>query len=112
MKRIFTAWTLLLVFSSMLLVTSFHIHEREAQEETECSDCVRHSCQGHLTNVVSWSHDCVLCQFLTLTYVATGAIVISVLSREVCVSIAVRQYPVRTADSGIVGLRAPPAFSI
>lgn len=112
MKRLITAWALLLIFSSMLLLTSLHVHEGQAKETTECNDCVRHSCQGHLTNVVSWSHDCVLCQFLTLTYVAVATVVLSVVSKDVCVRTAVRQYPVHIGDGGVVGLRAPPAFSI
>ena len=79
---------------------------------TECADCVHHSCHGHLTHTALWTHDCVLCQFLTLTFVALGTISLFIINKVLSVRINAQQRMVCVAYRGIVGLRAPPAFSI
>ena len=97
----------------MLVISSLHVHEDGAvAAETECADCVHHSCHGHLTQMATWTHDCLLCQFLTLTFVATAAVTIHIINKVVSSSIDARRCNVCVAHSGIVGLRAPPAFSI
>jgi len=97
----------------MLVISSLHVHEDGAvAAETECADCVHHSCHGHLTQMATWTHDCLLCQFLTLTFVATAAVTLHIITKVVSSSIDARRCNVCVAHSGIVGLRAPPAFSI
>ena len=97
----------------MLVFSSLHVHEDStATAETECTDCVHHSCHGHLTQMATWTHDCVLCQFLTLTFVATAAVTLYIINKVGSKMIDVRRRNVCVAYSGIVGLRAPPAFSI
>ena len=104
---------LLAVFVPMLLLSSIHVHEESAVVSTTgCVDCVHHNCHGHMTSMDQWTHDCVLCQFLTLTFVATAAICLIAINKLGCSSIDARQCHVGIAHSGIVGLRAPPAFSI
>ena len=68
-KRHFASWVLLAVFVPMLLFSSLHIHE-SAVEEISCTDCVHHVCHGHIAQQAAHLHECVLCQFLTLTFVA------------------------------------------
>lgn len=112
-KRHIAPWLLLAVFVSMLVLSSLHVHEDStATAETECTDCVHHSCHGHLTQMATWTHDCVLCQFLTLTFVATAAVTLYIINKVGSKRIDVRRRNVCVAYSGIVGLRAPPAFSI
>jgi len=96
----------------MLIFSSLHVHEDSAAAETECADCVHHSCHGHLTQMATWTHDCVLCQFLTLTFVATAAVTLFIFNKVIGSMIDARRCDVCVAYSGIVGLRAPPAFSI
>ena len=62
----------------MLLLSSVHIHESGETIETECADCVHHSCHGHMTVMPHWVHDCVLCQFLTLPMLAAVMLAITV----------------------------------
>lgn len=69
-KRHIASWVLLVVFVPMLLISSLHIHESVADSEYSCMECVHHVCHGHLTQQSAHLHDCVLCQFLTLTFVA------------------------------------------
>lgn len=79
---------------------------------TECKDCVHHSCHGHLTQMATWTHDCLLCQFLTLTFVATAAVTLFIINKVISSRIDALRRDVNVAYSGIVGLRAPPVFSI
>ena len=97
----------------MLIFSSFHVHEDGAAAAvTECADCLHHSCHGHLTQMATWTHDCVLCQFLTLTFVATAAVTLLIIHKVASSRIDAQRRNVCVAHSGIVGLRAPPAFSI
>ena len=111
-KRVVASWALLAVFLPMLLISSLHIHEERVETATACADCMQHSCHGHLMQLSSWSHECVLCQFLTLTFAAAAAVVLVYINKVVRVHFDARQRQVCVAHSGIVGLRAPPAFSI
>ena len=65
-----------------------------------------------MSSLVQWSHECVLCQFLTLTFVATAVAGLTIINKVFVSGIDARQCHVCMAHSGIVGLRAPPAFSI
>ncbi len=75
-RRHIASWMLLAVFVPMLLLSSVHVHETGETRETECADCVHHNCHGHLTAMATWAHDCVLCQFLTLSML--GAVLMAV----------------------------------
>jgi hypothetical protein len=78
MRRQLSAWILLAVFLPMLLLSSVHIHEASETIDTECADCVHHNCHGHLTAMATWAHDCVLCQFLTLTMLTAAVVAVTV----------------------------------
>lgn len=111
--RHIASWLLLAVFVPILIVSSLHVHTASTTSSlTECADCVHHNCHGHLSQMVSWSHECVLCQFLTLTFVATDAIILVFVKNKVGGCIVTRCRNICVAHSGIVGLRAPPVFSI
>jgi hypothetical protein len=108
LRRHITSWLLLAVFVPMLVLSSVHIHETGETITTECVDCVHHSCHGHMTAGVTWAHDCVLCQFLTLTMLAVAAsIVLFLWSRgeRVFAPIDCR---VAMLARGVVTLRGPP----
>lgn len=112
-RRHIAPWLLLAVFLPMLLFSSLHVHEESnTTAVTECADCVHHNCHGHLTQTATWMHDCVLCQFLTLTYVASAAVSILIINKVLGSRGDAERRNVCVAHSGIVGLRAPPAFSI
>ena len=111
-KRQIASWVLLAVFLPMFLLSSIHVHEGGVTTTTECADCMQHNCHGHLMQLSSWSHECVLCQFLTLTFAAAVAVALVFINKVVRVRIDALQRQVCAAHSGIVGLRAPPAFSI
>ncbi|MBR2206207.1 MAG: hypothetical protein IJ898_07640 [Prevotella sp.] len=69
---------MLAVFLPMLIFSSLHIHEIPQTTDTECSDCVHHNCHGHLTAMATWAHDCVLCQFLTLSMLTAAMMAVTI----------------------------------
>ena len=112
-RRHIASWLLLAVFVPMLVFSSLHVHDdSKAAALTECADCVHHSCHGHLIQTASWMHDCVLCQFLSLVFMAIGTISLIIINKVVSARINAQQRNVCVAFRGIIGLRAPPAFSI
>ena len=72
-KRHIAAWLLLAVYVSMLILSSMHVHGNVATGELACDECVQHQCHGHLMQFSGDFHQCVLCQILTLSYVAAAS---------------------------------------
>lgn len=108
-KRHIASWVLLAVYLPMLLLSSLHIHETSMDGATECAECVKHQCHGHLIQLSDGVHQCVLCQILTLSYVAsaTGALLYvqpnrSILSTRYCQVLCPK-------NQVVLSLRAPPA---
>ncbi len=70
---------MLAVFVPMLVFSSLHVHEGGTSSAgAECTDCVEHCCHGHLSQMASWTHDCVLCHFQTLTMLTAAVIAVAV----------------------------------
>ena len=108
-KRSLCSWVLLAVFVPMLLFSSLHLHQDEQSAQTECAECVDHHCTGHLGQQSVSFHACVLCQFISLSYIAV-AVATAVLFNKVCARVLVsQQYHCQTALLGAISLRAPPA---
>ena len=100
---------LLAVYLPMLLLASIHVHDVEvAVVEQECTDCVHHNCHGHLMASAFSMHECVLCQFLSLTFTAASAAAVVFFCRIFSVRYAWTQNAVCMPDFGVPGLRAPP----
>lgn len=99
---------LLAVYLPMLLLSSLHVHETAEYGETACAECVHHQCHGHLSQLSDGMHQCVLCQILTLTYIAaaTGAL-LCLQSKHGILYAQLRQRLCLTS-LGVVSLRAPP----
>ena len=110
MRRQLSAIILLAVFLPMLVLSSVHIHESDEAIKTECADCVHHSCHGHLTALTTWAHDCVLCQFLTLTML-TAAVMVVTLYVHVCkCNHAQPLHAFRAVCCGTIVTRGPPTM--
>lgn len=100
---------LLAVYLPMLLLASLHVHDVEATAvEQECTDCVHHNCHGHLTASAFSMHECVLCQFLSLTFTAAKVTAVVFFCRVFSVCYARTQRAASMPDFGVPGLRAPP----
>lgn len=107
-KRHIASWMLLAVFVPMLLISSLHIHESSPAEETTCAECVQHQCHGHLTQLSDGIHQCLLCQCLTLTFVAAVICAVVLFNHVSKTLIAQRQSDIHFNVCGIPTLRAPP----
>lgn len=108
--RQISACVLLAVFLPMLMLSSLHIHEAPQTSDTECSDCVHHNCHGHLTATATWTHNCVLCQFLTLPMLAAIMVAVMVYV-HVCKKF--RAQPIcdcHTVCCGAIVTRGPPTI--
>ena len=110
-RRHIAWWLLLAVFLPMLLLSSVHVHGTEGTiGETECADCVHHSCHGHMTSTAAWTHDCVLCQFLTLTSLTAAVLAITA---YIQVSKKCQAQPLcgcHTACCGLIVTHGPPSL--
>lgn len=107
-KRHIASWVLLAVYLPMLLVSSFHIHRIKRVYEVECKACVQYQCHGHLLQLSEGVHQCVLCQILTLTYVAAATgVLLCYQPKHKAVYVRYCQTPC-LAYKGFIGLRAPP----
>ena len=108
-KRIVSAWLLLSVFASMILLSGLHRHETVANAAIDCADCTHHvHHSGHLTADASHMDDCVLCQFLSLVY--TPATVLQVVI-PFCLTIQVIACSVNLVPCEAdlhISTRAPP----
>ena len=104
-----TVWMLLAVFVPMLILSSIHVHENSNVFVDECNECVQHHCHGHLVQQTVSMHDCVLCQFLSLTTLAATVVTLVLFNNVGKIRIAQRQLYVYSDACGIPTLRAPPA---
>ena len=75
-KRVVSAWFLLSVFVSMILLSGLHRHD-VANTAIDCADCAHHvHHSGHLTADSNNMDDCVLCQFLSLIYTPAAILLV------------------------------------
>ena len=108
-RRHIASWLLLAVFVPMLILSSLHEHDTSVSAaETECVDCVHHSCHGHLTQMASWTHDCVLCQFLTLPMLVAVMLAVTVSALVCNKRYAQPLYGYRADSCGVIVTRGPP----
>jgi Mn2+/Fe2+ NRAMP family transporter len=107
-KRYIASWVLLAVFLPMLILSSVHVHDTGNLSDDECHECVHHHCHGHLGELTTTIHACVLCQFLTLSFVATGFLSVVFYRKLNRTLYARHQCDIHTCTCGIPLLRAPP----
>lgn len=79
LRRQLYAWLLLSVFVPMTALSALHVHKVDSDVTAVCSACINHqSHAGHLSAGFDNIHDCVLCQFLSLSFVAaTGVLTVA-----------------------------------
>lgn len=108
-KRHIASWVLLAVYLPMLLLSSLHIHRTAEESPATCAECVQHQCHGHLAQLSDGMHQCVLCQILTLTYIAAATGAVTLLLSPGRNSYALQCLDTCLRSCGITTLRAPPA---
>ena len=110
-KRRVAAWVLLAVFLPMLLLASAHRHEPQASHDVTCYACLHHlPHSGHLSANSATGLSCVLCHFLSLSYVA-AIVLAAIVFLGTSLPLAVRQAPAGTSAShASITLRGPPCL--
>jgi len=107
-KRHIASWVLLAVFVPMLLLSSVHIHNR-GQVAAVSHPCVHHHCGGHLGQSTNTMDTCVLCQFLSLQFVAVAVATVVLYNKIKKITYAQRERVFHFDVCGIPTLRAPPS---
>ena len=93
----------------MVVLSLLHVHPTTAVDDAACTECVQHQCHGHLTQLTTVLHACVLCQFVSLSYVAAAVVVATVLFRLVSQQLCtVAGATVSTRRPGVIVTRGPP----
>lgn len=108
LKRQISAWLLLAVFLPMVALSSVHVHRHTDASVTQCSDCLAHSCPGHLVILDDALGQCVLCQFLSVPYVAAAVIAVIIYPYQHYKLSIVSSTAVLLRTCGVPSLRAPP----
>jgi len=106
------AWALLLVFVPLVVCSALHVHPEEAHAATTCEACLHHVHHaGHLS-AASHAHECLLCQFLTLSFLPCAAIILPLLTPRCATGRAAWQAPLIRRCQTVSGCRAPPCALI
>ena len=110
-KRNMASWLLLAVFVPMLLLSSLHIHGYEQTGDDQCTECVHHQCGGHLGQQTLSLHDCLMCQFLTLSMSVAACIVAVTFFHHVYKLTFAQGYGHLCSQAlGVTVTRGPPAY--
>lgn len=109
-SRVIKAWVLLSVFISMMALSALHRHEAVADTAFDCTECAHHVHHSHLTAGFSSIHDCLLCQFLTLNYIAAAAVALALTAPNVSATIRRNANALRNRTGGCRAPRAPPCL--
>ncbi len=108
-QSIRTAWLLLAVYLSMVVLSSLHVHPESLLIPDECEQCMHHLPHaGHLSASNGVSDDCLLCQFLSLTYVAVVLATVIFVQPRITLRRIASHSSFRLRTRGVAGLRAPP----
>ena len=76
-RRNVTAWALLSIFVSMILLCGLHRHHEVVNPAADCVECAHHvHHSGHFSIADDGVHDCVLCQFIGLGYLLAEVLVV------------------------------------
>ena len=109
-RRHIAAWVLLAVIVPIYLIASLHVHDSMQRDGGDvCQECVQHHCSGHLVQFSGPTLTCVLCQFLSLTFVAASLGVAVYINKVYGTFAAGRQRNPYAAVCGTPLLRAPPS---
>ncbi|MBO4819844.1 MAG: hypothetical protein J5548_00050 [Prevotella sp.] len=99
---------LLAVFVPMLLFSVLHIHTEGSEVSDACSECIHHARHSHLSSADFCIDHCVLCQFLTLPFIAAGLMTLGSPLVVRCQGWQGISLHLPASVAGCIHLRAPP----
>ena len=108
-RSVFSAWVLLVVFLTTMTLSVTHHHEGVANMAADCVECAHHlHHSGHISMDDGGTHDCVLCQFFSLTYTAAITTAVALVCTSVVAVVWHHQLTALLAAGGSFQGRAPP----
>ncbi|MBQ8462809.1 MAG: hypothetical protein IJ544_01670 [Prevotella sp.] len=109
LKRRLAARWLLAVFLPMLLLSSVHVHEQKTATHDYCEACAQHVFHFEKMATAHFSmHDCVLCQFHSVPFVAGLSAVLPSPTASVFTTLPSVAVALSSSKGGIHLGRAPP----
>ena len=111
-SRVIKARVLLAIFVSTIVLSALHRHESVSTVAVDCTECAHHVHHYHLAIATTGIHDCLLCQFITLNYIAGTAValVVPIVSRGVVANRLLQNVCGRIPSA--LSTRAPPCFGL
>lgn len=110
-KRRLSAWMLLSVFVPMLLLASLHVHQESDMATVSCTDCANHIAHsGHLSLQTIHGTSCVLCQFVSLPFIAATVTLLAVACAYTATQCVTRFVPCQAGVNLLYQPRAPPVI--
>ncbi|MBP5213932.1 MAG: hypothetical protein J6032_04855 [Bacteroidales bacterium] len=110
-----TAKVLLMLLAMLLMLGTkvLHTHHYEWNPSLECQDCLHHTDHsGHISLATDTQSDCLLCQILSVPFVAETPVPLLLLPVP-CATLFVSRVQTGFSRQGQhISLRAPPCFSI
>lgn len=99
---------LLVVYLSMLTTSMFHVHEH-GEAGFVCQDCIRHvHHSGHITYGGVLHGDCLLCSFLSTSYLVAEVIALATMALVLCRDFFEQISSVVCQTKRAILLRGPP----
>ena len=105
-----SAWLMLVVYLSMTLLAGLHTHQYTVDDCADCKHYVHHS--GHITALSDNAHECVLCQFFSLVYIAAAIVSAIVVAFSVGKLVNTPFQPTAVLASNNHSTRAPPLLFV
>ena len=110
LKRTHSARLLLVVFVSMLLLASLHVHAAAACAEATCEECIGHvKHSGHIAEATASVDSCVLCQLISVPFVAAVVLAVAIYKKVVARLPLPFPCSVPGGSGTMISLRAPPS---
>ena len=110
-KRVLFSRLMLAVFLPMLLLSVLHVHDGVYADGDSCMECVNHLPHaGHLSINANHHDDCVLCQFMSLSFVEAVTAVLTPAPAHHDVVFTLRHQQLLAAVGRISVPRAPPVI--
>ena len=109
-RRLWVGRLLLMVYLSILSASVFHMH-KHGGEDFVCQDCTSHvQHSGHITEGGVSLGDCVLCSFLSISYLAAEVLALATIALVLHRDFVEQTVRVICRTKCTILLRGPPLY--
>ena len=108
-RRLWIARFLLVLYLSIVSASVFHVHEHGGYD-IACQKCISHVWHsGHISKATPSLDDCILCNFLSTSYLAATVITLAFMAPVLCRDFVEQTVSVVCCTKRAILLRGPPA---